>query len=282
MEFHRFDDPVRELSLGMAVDVLDQGSHEPLLCRLEELDGTDAGEWVVKTASMYTHGATSLLREFVGSDLAAMFGLLTPSVALLRLPASPMPTDDTRVGQRARAVFAADAGGIAFCSRKLDAPPLDPGVLTRPGRRARTLIRDAIDLACFDGAFWHHDRTTKNPNVLLLGQRLVAIDHDRICHGIEAVDETGLSPDYSRTEIAGHVLTRFLRPFSEHEEWTAAAERVRSAGDRIDFMLARWPDELDRNKNGATVGLKGDLKRFLVKRIEHAAEIVEEVRRGTA
>lgn len=289
VQFHHFDDPVPELSLGTPLDVLATGSHRPLLCELEDATG-DATKWIVKSPSMYTHGATSLLREFIGSDLAALVGLLTPRVGLLRLPSTPAPTDESEAGVRAREIFAADAGQLAFCSEKVPAPPLDQLVLSRRGRRARDLVQDAIALFCFDAMFWHYDRTTRNPNTLLFANRLVAIDHDRVCHGIEWVDEAGLSADYSAlvyqpggdersADLQEHILAKFLKRYVSHPAWAAFAAQVGAiTSERVAALLARWPDELDRGRSGAIVDLKADLKRFLLGRIQNASRIVEEAR----
>jgi hypothetical protein len=278
-----YGDERRHLELGTPVDVLDAGSHKPLLCKLEDEDGAPAGDWIVKTPSMYAHGASSLLREVIGSDLAAFAGLPTPAIGLLRLPDPPAATDASDVGARAAAVYRADAGQLAFCSRKLGAPTLEPSVLRRPGRPRSQLVHDAVFTFLFDVFMWHYDRTWKNPNLLLLDHRLVVIDHDRVCHGVESVDETGLAPDYTsfghEAALVDHVLRPFLKRQVAHVAWHEFRDRMASLdGVTLDEMAAGWPDELDRGRTGATVDLKADVVRFLRARVSVVDRIVEEAR----
>lgn len=285
--------PVVSLFWGTPLAVLDGGSHKPLQCELEDASG-HASKWIVKSTSMYGHGPTNILREFVGSDLAALVGLCTPAAGLLELPSPAPPQDDSPAGVRAAEILKADAGSHAFCAAWFEAPVLQAPVLARGQRRTEAFERDAIFLFCFDALFWHYDRTRINPNVLHWGDRLVAIDHDRICHGVERVDEAGNAPDYRALvlpedgsgrpeQLREHILAHYLKPLANHpawEEFACAAETVEPKD--IDRILGRWPDELDQAKNGRRAGLKQDLKRFLRIRIQEARRIVEEARRVVA
>jgi hypothetical protein len=261
-----------------------------MLFQLEAAD-RPAGLWVVKAPCSFpvAGGGPALLRELAGADLCA-WGVLTPAIGLVRFPQTPAPTDGTEQGLAAARIYQMDAGRLAFCSRYMDSAVRlegDDSRLAKPGPSSKAMDRDAILLFALDAYLWHYDRTKQNPNALAWQDRIVAIDHDRAFHRIEAVDEAGLTPDYTELPdldaLRDHVAFPLVRQHLDSPIWDEFTAHIEALDeDAVTRMASRWPDELDRDRGGRAIGYKTCLVQFLTQRRGYVRSIVREVRDALA
>lgn len=183
--------PPARLRIGRVVDVLDGGSHHPLLCEMETEAGAPAGVWVVKPTVVLSvgssYGAFSIVAELAGAEVCVWAGLASPAIGLTTFPpALDKEAFERTIGalepakqKEVRDVFDVNRGRIAFCCRHLGTVPdlLPDAILGLPQYRAR-LIADAVALGVADAFMLHTDREAENPNALWFDDRIVAIDHN--------------------------------------------------------------------------------------------------------
>ena len=267
--FHAIGKTPQTLFVGTPHAVLDQGSSKPVVFQLDDNVGT-SGFWVVKAQCRSRAGGRSVIRELAGADLCAWFGLRTPRIGLLRVPTIPPLTDTSPAGEAAAHIYRNDAGKLAFCSKYIEAPRPDKGVVRRKRKPPESMIEDAITMFALDALIWNFNRTEGNPNTLLHEGHLVPIDHGHAFCNIEKIDESGCPPDYTAVpnvdDLRDHVAERFARRFAGHGSWDKFATRFHAlTDDKIALMAARWPDELDVGPNGQPTGWKADCVRFLAR-----------------
>lgn len=68
--FHVAGAAPRKLFLGTPLRVLDHGTHRPILFQLEEADGAQVGQWVVKPSCNFPDGPSVLLHELAAARCA--------------------------------------------------------------------------------------------------------------------------------------------------------------------------------------------------------------------
>lgn len=257
---------------------MNTGRSRPILFQLQD-DNGPAGLWVVKAQCRSTFGRKLVLAELAGADLCVWFGLNTPEIGLLRFPSSPPPTDLTDVGHVAANIYAADAGKLAFCSRYINTPLAVETCLSLNRRRSPSIAADGVRLLLFDAAAWHYDRTSGSPNAMLVRKRIVPFDHERAFFGIDAIDNTGCSPDYDETigehAVLEHIAAGLAAKNHDSPEWARFVSRLEALSDaEIGALVDRLPDELTMGPMGSW---KRDLARFLARRRECVLDIVTEV-----
>lgn len=280
--FHAVGAIPTSLTIGTPHRILDQGATKPVLFQLEH-DGKPAGFWVMKAQCQLNRGGIDILRELAGTELCAHLGLPTPAVALVRIPDRPPATDDSPLGRYMAKVYEKDRGKLAFCSAYVEAPRVDGKTLAPSRKVLPRTVRDSIVLLVTDALIWHYDRTPGNPNALLYRGRVVPIDHDHAFFKMDFVDESGCAPDFTapadHESVSQHIAADIA---SQHLTSPAWDEVLRAAAtltnQTIQDMMAKWPDELDRNFAGGRVGWKEDFARFVATRRDNAVNIVEEVR----
>lgn len=142
-----------------------------------------------------------------------------------------------------------------------------------------------VTLYALDACVWHYDRTNKNPNHMVVRQRVVPIDHERAFHGIEYVTTTG-SPErdyadpFDGADMFEHAARKRLAAYVDHSAWDTFADQFSRLTDQeIASMMARLPDDLDYRQNAAR-SWKSDCKRFLAKRRDNVLELLRHARRS--
>lgn len=171
---------VRTVQARRVVRVMADGSTEPLLVRAD-----DDADYVVKPGSPTVPDA---LHELLGALLAPMWGVRVPEPVIVSFaPAliGYMAAGGARLALAARQLSL--SGGLAFGSRKIDAPLLRAAEPVEVWPEARRLWM-------FDLFIGNPDRTWDNPNLLFDPDGLIAIDH---ALGFGWLHEEGRAADLS-------------------------------------------------------------------------------------
>ena len=206
--FHSIGRGHVSLDIGTPLRSLDSGMSKPILFELEGPDGP--GHWVVKPRCLDRRGGSGLMCEVAAAEVAVLLGLRVPAMGLLRFPTVALDVESSELGARVRGVYARDAGSAAFCSRFVEGGVHAVRGLFDDLRSVPTEMQeDAVRLFALDVLLRHYDRKPGNPNLLVHEDRLVVIDHGHAFHGIEQVDEHGLSKfddvDQDSPALALHV-----------------------------------------------------------------------------
>lgn len=273
-----------ELSLGTPHRVLDSGSTRPIVFQLEDASGP-AGLWVVKLQRGNRHHRLALLREHIGADIAAALGVLTPRIGWLRMPTTPLASDESPLGREAARVYASDAGELAFCSRFLDdATTVASDDLSDLRSVTPEAQDDAIRIFALDVFLRRYDRGRKNSNLLARGGRLLAIDHGMVLADLFRVDAEGI-PDpapQSTNDVhlfGDHVCAAIGRKKPSAPVWAEAIAAVRALSDeQLDQIADAWPAELDRSTMGGPAGMIPLARTFLRARRDDFSRILEHAR----
>lgn len=196
--FHRAGSRPLTLSLAAFDEVLTNGGHHPLLARMDG-GATTAGRWVIKpmfsVSAANRRPGLSLIAEVVGAEMCARLGLLTPEIGFIRFPQDSAELErlaPASLWQReCREVSSLNRGELAFCCRFVARTVLvEPDLLPSLPSMGALLVQTAR-IVLLDVFLVHHDRRLSNPNLLLLGDQLVVIDHGDALAGLERPGETG-------------------------------------------------------------------------------------------
>ena len=152
-QFHRF---------------MGSGRTQPALCGCEG-GGGQQGEFVVKLRGCMEHGAAGLAFELIASQLAAHFGIATPAPAIIALD-EPMARLMARLAARPNCVLS--SVGDNFGSGEIR------GASTMPVDGSVSMLDAAARIVAFDALIQNPDRRYNNPNLLLRGHEIFAVDHE--------------------------------------------------------------------------------------------------------
>ncbi|MEZ5480327.1 MAG: HipA family kinase [Thiolinea sp.] len=217
---------MKELQITEIIGRANQGATRPFICRAE-----DGKLYYVKGKSASTG---ERIREWIGANLAAVFGLTVPPMALLEIPKSLLDVSDSEVQHDLGLGFAVGSQQILAVDElrveDISFIPLD--------------IQQAI--AVFDLWLQNEDRTLSvlggNPNLLYQqsSQRVYAIDYNLIL------------PDYFDLKLfhATHVFREALKPeILPDTNRQVFAKRMRQALLAWPQFVQRLPDSwLDENE----------------------------------
>jgi hypothetical protein len=283
---HEAGRPLRQLHFGQVVNILSAGSHHPLLCELEDDQGS-AGLWVVKAPAVVAQpakrGEFSVAAELVGAEVCAWAGVSAPALGLLRFPhektevCTGFITGSSEAKREVAELFDANRGKLAFCCRFLEgAVDVRPGVLRERVRRPEVLGQ-AIALLLADAFIINHDRQRQNSNCLLYGQHLVAIDNGLTFIGLDDRGRRGedlAQRTFPPTPLTQHIALPALQGRHGHPAWDAVTQRLEAVSDQtIESLIAGLPPELGHDHHTSAKGLLERLQRFLSARRAYAGAL---------
>jgi hypothetical protein len=280
--FHTPGSIATDLEAGTPLRALDQGRSKPILCRLERSGTREL--WVVKAASSDRRGGASLICEVAASDIAVHLGLLAPAVGTLQLPEPVDRTLTSEVDERFNQLCRANGRRAAFCSRFIDgAVSVVDGFFGDLRSVPNEMQSEAIRVFALDVLLRHYDRTPKNPNLLTMEDRLVVIDHGVSFHGVEAINEDGLSKyedaDGDALGLARHVCAPLVARNKHSTVFDEAEEAVASLSDSVIAGFASaWPNSLEVGPDGTSSGMRTCIVRALRARRDKFPSILRSVR----
>jgi hypothetical protein len=148
------------------------GRTSPAIFMCEDIEGKNAGEFVVKFKATET-GVTGLSCELIASLLADRLGLLTPIPAIIEI--DPAMGDLLSARDSDVAGIIRKSPGLNFGSQVLTGGygviPIDKSV-------PASLRPLAAEIFAFDALIQNPDRNAHNPNLLWKGDEIFLIDHE--------------------------------------------------------------------------------------------------------
>lgn len=234
------------------------------------MEADDEGIYVVKFRGA-GQGPKALVAEVIAGEIGRALGLSVPELVLVDL--------DAALGRSERDY---EVRSLIFSSAGLNlGMDFLPGALAyEPGASPRIEADLASHIVWFDAFVTNVDRTARNPNLLEWHRRLWLIDH-----GAALYFHHGASGDYPARagaafpRIADHVL---LPDASRLDEADGA---LRPLLDRatLESIVSRVPDEwLAQPGDLPPVAQRAAYVEYLVRRLEHSEQFVEEAKRARA
>lgn len=181
-------------------------------------------EVVVKPSARLPTAPLEYLLEWIASAVGVELGVYVPapvSVSISEEFAAAVDSAEVRHVLRR-------SSGLAFGSTFV------PGTLpvSSVGKLGKRLVGDAASILAFDVFVHNVDRRVGNPNVLALGDRLVAIDHEMAFAFLFAIGAPDPVDDHCESIIRGHAL----RPHIVKRAPGLASFRTRLAGLSDEFF----------------------------------------------
>jgi hypothetical protein len=288
-------EPPARLRIVRPVDVLDAGSHHPLLCEMST-DAGPAGVWVVKPPVVLSvgssYGAFSILAELAGAEVCLWAGLGCPAVGLTTFPpaidgdlARAISALDPERRKEVADVFRVNRGRVAFCCRHLGTvPDLMPDAIVRVARFRERLVADAVALGVADAFMLHTDREAENPNALWFDGRVVAIDHNLafapLARAGSSASALAANVVPSRAPFLRHVAAAIMREHARDDAlWAAPVRRLEQVTDEaIAGLAGHWPAELDEEPSRSIRQIRRTLQSFLFHRRATIRETAQNLR----
>ncbi len=189
---------------------------------------TSGGRFVAKFRGA-GQGAKVLVAEVVVGELARRAGLPVPEVALIELDASFGRTErDPEIQDILKASTGLNVG-LRLLGHALGYDALASTAFVTPEL--------AADLVWFDAFTFNLDRTVRNPNLLVAGDRLWLIDHGAALyfhHNWDLVDETRAAAPFPQTEK--HVLLPLAGALEEADRRMRARLSEQAVIDALELV----------------------------------------------
>jgi hypothetical protein len=152
---------------------MSSGRTKPAVFLCEDLDGNNAGEFVVKLRQGIDSGVVGLTSELLASLLAEKLGIRTPNPAIVEIDPAIGGLLSARDSEMTRLIK--NSGGLNFGSEVLvggySVWPIDKSV-------PASLKSLAGEVFSFDALIQNPDRKVNNPNFLWKGEEIFLIDHE--------------------------------------------------------------------------------------------------------
>lgn len=215
---------IPQVAMRLALRRLKEGAHRPPLVR-----ASDGQDYVLKLGDQDPDFPAC---ELIAALLAPAFGVEVPPVALVSVP-DALRSTMVMFGDEWKDLAAPQPGALCFGSRWI------PGLTQRWHNGLVDRVRDLGSLGAvlaFDIYVENGDRRAgSNPNLLLVGERIVAIDHGQALPCVQGVH--GRFP-YA---FGAHAVWEVLRPRRERlRTWSAQALYL-PTDDQIDAAVAAVP-----------------------------------------
>jgi hypothetical protein len=151
---------------------METGRTSPAIFGCEDASGAFAGEYVVKLRGGIDTRESGLMRELIGVELAAHFGIPTPEPAFIQIDAPLVELVAT--AQPDRAAFIRNSVGLNFGTKMV------VGFSTWPVGRSipESVWQTATDIFAFDALIQNPDRRSENPNLFINGDIVLIFDHE--------------------------------------------------------------------------------------------------------
>lgn len=177
--------------------------------------------------------------------------------------------------------LALNKGLLAYCSRYIEGSALaEPELL--PQRPSRAFLAQAARLVMLDLLLVNNDRQIDNANALLLGDKLIAIDHGDALAGLDRPGETGTSlanKTVIPSPMKAHFLMAFLRQRAGDIDWgLIEADLNRVDQTRVTGLLEDIPGELGSLEQNNRQELYSRLRPFLLHRLRMLPELFQNLR----
>ena len=259
---------VRRLKASAYLRRIHSGRTHPALFMCEDLNGNNAGEFVVKLKGGIDAGVTGLTCELIASLLADELGLNAPISAIVEIdPAignllSSKDSEMARIIRRSAGQnFGTEVlvGGYGVWPINKDVP-----ALLRPS---------AGDIFAFDALIQNPDRKVNNPNLLWKGEEIFLIDHELAFSFLFQIGAP--SNSWSLEGNAGDFLNEhvFYRELKGRE---TELDRFQRALEAIsDEDLAGMVDQIPREWNNENVSR---ISSHLISVRDRAADFVKQVK----
>lgn len=130
-----------------------------------------------------------------------------------------------------------------------------------------------VTLLAVDAYLRHDDRRLANPNALVFGDAIVAVDHGAAFVGMDRRGMTGRAlaqQTVMQSSLREHVFFAAVRKWYDKIDWKSVRDRLKRIGwPQIATALSWWPKELEPYRT--------QLGEFLLERNAHIDTIVENV-----
>jgi HipA-like kinase len=251
-------EPLRRVVATRYVTPLREGGSLPGL-----VEADDDGMYVTKFRAA-GQGEGALVAEVVAGELARALGLPVPELVVVDIAPQLAPAEPDAEIQDLLAGSPGPNLGMDFLPGALPFTlPPDPALGAR----------FAADVVWFDALVTNVDRTHRNPNLIVWGERTWLIDHGAAFfrqHGGRLADTF----DAPVPMLSEHVLLDLAGPIGEADE--RLAQRATAA---VGAAVATVPDAW-LGVNPAT--RRGDIAHFLVQRLAAPRRFVQEAERARA
>ena len=240
------------------------GRTRPVLCTCQGA-GDAGGDFVIKLRGCLEHGTTGLAFELLASQLATYFGIPTPAPAVVALDRRMI---ELMAPRAVRTECVRASTGDNFGSAEIRGGATVPVDLHVPPAEAGRMI-------AFDALIQNPDRRFNNPNLLLQGDRILALDHELAFSFV-----FGIAPSPEPWKLTDPY------PFDQHVLFRSVKGRVldlqgftsKLAGlspEIIAAMQSELPQEWENQHMAA-------IARYLAVMSAHAVEFIQGVGRRLA
>ncbi len=219
----------------------------------------------------------NIIAELAGAEVCVLAGIPAPQPGLIRFPKDPKDANHDNTSEKDRkeveTIFKMNSGKIAFCCAYIcDSPDLDVDVIS--GRYGLALTQQwGATLLALDAYIRHDDRRCTNPNALVFGEAIIAVDHGAAFAGMSQPGMTGRAlamRTVIQSSLHEHVFFSAVRKWYDKIDWNGVRDRLRRIGrPQIAAAASWWPEELEPHRTHVV--------EFLLERQAHVDTIVENV-----
>lgn len=217
--------------------VLSSGRSHPVILGCIDAGGQNAGDFVVKLAGAMDTRERGPASELIASFLASHFGILHPSPAAVRLHPDLIHWLARR--QPEIATVLRSSSGLNFgTSLLVDVSTWPVGHQVPEG-----MMTAAANIFAFDAVIANDDRRIDNPNVLVRGDDLFAIDHEAAFSFLYLVTRNNPSWEVrDRRSLRDHVFFYQLR--KREIDLSLFTARLSALGDEeLEAIVREMPAE---------------------------------------
>ncbi|UUX95506.1 HipA family kinase [Aquabacterium sp. J223] len=254
--------PLRTVTVTRYVTPLREGGSLPAV-----VEADDDGLYVLKFRGA-GQGASALVAELIGGELARALGLPVPELVFAQLDADIARTEpDPEIQELIRA-----SGGLNLALDYL------PGSLNFDPLAMQPDAALASSVVWFDAFISNLDRTARNTNLLVWHRGLWLIDHGAALYFHHQWDGDDARADQPFALIADHVLLPFATQLAAVDD--ALAERL--SDERLQAVLAEVPADWLGETAHAAEARRTDYLRYLRRRLRSPRAFVQEALRAHA